>query len=151
MQVGKATGTSHRAAGSKALINTCPRAMWSMIYVQRWTGNDKPFKPQGLSPPFANVISLCPPAFALPARLAPDVVHPLSAPDRLDSLESTGAVMLHEFSHAVLGTNREGREIYGAAACLKAAANGLVDRVFNNAHTFIVFVMASVLTRNGVR
>jgi hypothetical protein len=103
----------------------------------------------GASTPGKPYVILCPTAFALKPQTLLGLKDTQQKPGMpLDNMTSTGAVMLHEFTHAVLGTNRESPEIYGAFNCMKAAVNA-PGTIRANADTFMLFAMAMYLEQNA--
>ncbi|TVY88012.1 hypothetical protein LAWI1_G008980, partial [Lachnellula willkommii] len=98
-------------------------------------------------------IILCPDAFTTGSKVkytslldVKDTVQPDGT--NLDEMESTGAIMLHEFTHAVLGTNRQQKEIYGQLwGRLNALRNP--SKVRKNADTFSMYGKACYLEQNA--
>lgn len=114
--------------------------------------DDKPDqKILGASSPGQPYIIMCPSSFTgvLNYQTLSGVVNtvqPLKT--RLDSMVSTGAVMLHEFTHAVLATNANSAELYGTLKCLLFAKFNAA-KVRKNADTFMLYSMASYLQQNA--
>ncbi len=98
---------------------------------------------QGVSGIGGKHIILCPDAFAEPVLGAvPTIQQPLGT--SLDTLTSTGAVLLHEATHCILGTSDVAYKIGGV---LLTARFGKTAQ--SNADTWMYYAMASVATQNA--
>ena len=88
-------------------------------------------------------IILCPDAFAEPVLGAvPPIQQPLGT--SLDTLTSTGAVLLHEATHCILGTKDVAYKIGGVLLTGKFGSGAQ-----SNADTWMYYAMASIASQNA--
>ena len=100
----------------------------------------------GVSAKKGTHIMLCPPAFTLAERMDPE-----SEPEvgtKLDDLLSTGGVLLHEMTHAELGT-ADLPKGYGAIACMVLSALKRGAGLQNNADSWMNFAMAALMKKRA--
>ena len=119
------------------------------------TSNDGKKMVAGASVPGQPFIVLCPAAFTTGGRVkytSLSNVKDKKQPDKtnLDAMVSTSAVMIHEFSHAVLCTNffPSQTELYGQLFC-RLGAKKQPSRVRKNADTFSTYATAAYLSQNA--
>lgn len=126
--------------------NAHPAALGDDICAPKDQGG-KPKGIAGASLPGANYIIVCPSAFTVDIGDQLATFGKTAEPDGddLDWFASSGATMLHEFTHAVLETEDEE---YDSENCINLATKEGPEVARTNADSYMSFALASYLNQN---